>query len=142
MAFSYETDFYAWATEQAALLRQRAFAGIDVEEIAEEIEGMARHEKRRLDHRMIQLTMHLLKWRYQPERRGNSWLKSIAFQRRDIKHELAKMPCLRHEMNDDWLAHIWIQAANKAEAETHLTELPIDPLWRIEDILDDSYFPD
>ena len=36
----YEKDFYAWTVEQARLLRAGEFSGIDVENIAEEIESM------------------------------------------------------------------------------------------------------
>ena len=36
----YERDFYAWATEQAALLRARRLSEADIENIAEEIEDM------------------------------------------------------------------------------------------------------
>ena len=35
----YEQDFYAWANEQAALLRAGRLSEADIEHIAEEIEG-------------------------------------------------------------------------------------------------------
>jgi hypothetical protein len=38
----YERDFYSWALEQAALLRARQFAELDLENLAEEIDGLAR----------------------------------------------------------------------------------------------------
>ena len=44
----YETDFYAWANQQAALLREGKLSAADVENIAEEIESMGRGEKREL----------------------------------------------------------------------------------------------
>ena len=44
----YEQDFYAWAHEQAALLRAGALSAADIENIAEEIESMGRGEKREL----------------------------------------------------------------------------------------------
>jgi hypothetical protein len=36
----YEQDFYAWANEQAALLRNGRVSDADLEHIAEEIESM------------------------------------------------------------------------------------------------------
>jgi hypothetical protein len=39
---SYNRDFYAWANEQAALLRAGKFGEVDFEHVAEEIESMAR----------------------------------------------------------------------------------------------------
>jgi hypothetical protein len=38
----YDRDFYAWANEQAALLRAGKFAQADLEHIAEEIESMGK----------------------------------------------------------------------------------------------------
>jgi hypothetical protein len=62
----YERDFYAWANEQAALLRAGKIGEADIEHIAEEIESMGRTEKRKLISRFTVLMLHLIKWRYQP----------------------------------------------------------------------------
>ena len=42
----YEQDFYAWANQQASLLRAGRLTDADIANIAEEIESMARSEKR------------------------------------------------------------------------------------------------
>src|SRR5277367_4729636 len=76
----YERDFYAWAIEQAALLRAGKLSVADVEHIAEEIESMGRSEKRELVNRLAVLLTHLLKWQFQPGLRGNSWRLSIEEQ--------------------------------------------------------------
>ncbi|KJU85540.1 protein containing DUF29, partial [Candidatus Magnetobacterium bavaricum] len=39
----YEVDFYQWAFHNADLLRQGRFAEIDLENIVEELESMARN---------------------------------------------------------------------------------------------------
>ncbi len=44
----YDRDFFAWANEQAALLRAGRLAAADIDNIAEEIESMGRSEKREL----------------------------------------------------------------------------------------------
>jgi hypothetical protein len=41
-------DFYAWANEQARLLRADDLSAADIEHIVEEIESMGRSEKREL----------------------------------------------------------------------------------------------
>jgi hypothetical protein len=51
MSDFYEHDFYAWANEQAALLRSGNFSAADIANIAEEIESMGRSEKRELINR-------------------------------------------------------------------------------------------
>jgi hypothetical protein len=80
----YDTDFFAWANEQAALLRAGRLSEADVANIAEEIESMGRGEKRELESRLAVLSLHLLKWRYQPSFRGNSWRLTIEEQRYQV----------------------------------------------------------
>ncbi len=79
---NYDADFYAWANEQATLLRAGRLSEIDVEHIAEEIETLGRGEKRALVSCLSVLLLHLLKWSFQPERRGKSWELTIKEQRR------------------------------------------------------------
>ena len=62
----YDRDFYAWANEQAALLRAGKLMEADIQNIAEEIESMGRSEKRELVSRLTVLLLHLLKWQFQP----------------------------------------------------------------------------
>src|SRR5579864_8782072 len=73
----YNRDFYAWSRQQAELLRAGKLAQADIEHIAEEIDSMGRTEKRELISRLSVLLLHLLKWRYQPDKRGPSWEASI-----------------------------------------------------------------
>jgi hypothetical protein len=63
MQFSYETDFAAWAEQQAMLLRLGKWKALDQEHLAEELEGLSRSEQNELEHRLEVLTIHLLKWR-------------------------------------------------------------------------------
>ena len=60
----YDRDFYAWANEQAGLLRAGRIAEADIENIAEEIETMGRSERRELINRLTVLLLHLLKWQF------------------------------------------------------------------------------
>ncbi|MSW82828.1 MAG: DUF29 family protein, partial [Actinobacteria bacterium] len=73
MTSLYEADFYAWANQQAALLRRGKLSSADIAHIAEEIESMGKSEKRELINRLTVLLLQLLKWRFQPGLRGNSW---------------------------------------------------------------------
>ena len=55
---SYETDFHAWALEQAAFLRAEAERDRpDFERVAEEVEGLAIAERRVVDQN---LTAHII----------------------------------------------------------------------------------
>ena len=62
----YASDFFAWANEQASLLRAGKLAQADIEHIAEEIESMGKTEKRELVSRLTVLLLHLLKWQFKP----------------------------------------------------------------------------
>ncbi len=81
---SYERDVVAWANEQARRLRAGEFHRLDIEHIADEIEDVGRSEKRELASRISVLMAHLLKWQYQPGRRGASWTGTIRVQRRQM----------------------------------------------------------
>ena len=92
---NYDSDFYAWANEQAALLRAGRLGQADIEHIAQEIESMGRTEKRELVGRLRVLLLHLLKWRFQPTGRGSSWKASIRVQRLDLAEHLKDNPSLK-----------------------------------------------
>jgi len=77
MAVHYEHDAYAWALEQAGLLRAGKLEQLDLEHLAEEIESMGKSERRALVSQLARLLMHLLKWDHQPERRSRSWRLTI-----------------------------------------------------------------
>ena len=96
----YDTDFYAWTNEQAALLRAGRLSEADVENIAEEIESMGRSEKSQLVNRLTVLLVHLLKWRYQRDLRGRSWALTIEQQRLRLARHLANNPSLKSQLNE------------------------------------------
>src|ERR1700723_1229460 len=91
----YEQDFYAWANEQAALLRAGRVSDADLEHVADEIESMGRSEKRELVSRLKVLLTHLLKWQFQSTLRGTSWRLTIEEQRREVAEHLSDDPSLK-----------------------------------------------
>ena len=56
---------------------------------------MGRAEKRELVSRLSVLLLHLLKWRYQPEKRSPSWEASIRVQRNRLADDLDDNPSLK-----------------------------------------------
>lgn len=143
MGTSYDEDVIAWANEQAALLRAGKLSAIDIEHIAEEIEDVGKSEQRELANRMAVLLAHLLKWQYQPERRGSSWQATIREQRRAIGVVLRKTPSLRNSLTDpEWITGVWADAKSKAIEETGLDVFPEDYPWSMEQALDPTFFPD
>ena len=116
----YDRDFYAWSREQAELLRAGKLAEADIEHIAEEIDSMGRTEKRELISRLEVLLLHLLKWRYQPGKRGPSWEASIRVQRYGVEDHLDDNPSLK-PLLPQALASAYRKATLEAVAETGLS---------------------
>lgn len=138
----YDRDFYAWANEQAGLLRAGKLTQADIENIAEEIESMGKTEKRELTSRLTVLLLHLLKWQYQPARRGASWEVTIGTQRRAITRHLADNPSLKPKLPEA-IDDAYIDAHAQAYAETGLpkTTFPATCPWTFDQIMSEGFWP-
>ncbi len=139
----YETDFFAWSLEQADLLRSGKLSDADIENIAEEIASMGRTEKRELVSRLAVLLTHLLKWRFQPEKRGASWEASIRVQRNRLIDHLDDNPSLK-PLLPQALANAYRDARLEAAAETGLAivTFPGDCPWSGEQALNGEFWPE
>lgn len=145
MGISYEQDIIAWANEQARLIRAGRFDLLDLEHIAEEIEDVGKSEQRELESRMAVLLAHLLKWQFQPERRGSSWQITIRGQRNMVSKRIAKTPSLKYTLQDsDWWSDAWFDGVTQASKETGLEfdVFPEDCIWTPEQILDQAFLPE
>jgi hypothetical protein len=143
MGTPYEKDVVAWANEQAALLRAGKLSAIDIEHIAEEIEDVGRSEKRELASRMAVLLAHLLKWQFQPARRGSSWQRTIEAQREDITYALLDSPSLKPKLDElDFNRLVWKKAVAQAVTETGFDLFPDTCPWSIEQVLSQAFYPE
>lgn len=139
----YDRDIVIWAHQQAQALRAGRFDQLDLAHLAEEIEDVGKSEQRELIHRMALLIGHLLKWGYQPARRGASWESTIRTQREAIARRLKRTPSLKHTLEDpDWFADAWSDGRDLAVRETGLPHLPHHCPWRLEQILTSDWLPD
>jgi hypothetical protein len=93
-AAGYNRDFFAWTQEQAARLREMRPNSLDWENVAEEIESLGRSDKRAIASDLKVVLLHLIKWRYQAERRSESWRQSIDEHRDRLRDLLAESPSL------------------------------------------------
>ena len=140
---TYDLDFYAWANEQAALLRAGKLASADIDNIAEEIESMGRSEKRELISCLDILLLHLLKWQFQPDSRVKSWRFSIEEQRDKISDHLQDNPSLKYSLSDS-IATAYRDARRDAEKETGLERKTFPALcaFTFEQMMDADFWPD
>ena len=139
----YDRDFYAWANEQAALLREGKLAEADIPNIAEEIESMGRGEKRELVSRLTVLLVHLLKWGFQHEFRNRSWHLTIKEQRRKIIGHLGENPSLK-PLLAECIADAFESALVETGVQTGIGEkfLPKTCPWTTEQLLDSAWLPE
>jgi hypothetical protein len=94
----YERDFAAWAEAQAEALRAGRLDALDLANLAEEIGDLSKLEQDAIESHLETLVMHLLKWRYQPDRRRRSWEATIKVARRNIAKLLRRSPSLRRDL--------------------------------------------
>ena len=139
----YDRDFYAWANEQAALLRAGRLSEADIENIAEEIESMGRSEKRELVSRLTVVLLHLLKWQFQPSHRSNSWRLTIDEQRRRVDDHLADNPSLKAQLAEA-MRIAYRSAATEAAIETGLVRsaVPDECPYTFEQTVNVDFWPE
>jgi hypothetical protein len=118
-ATPYETDFYQWTQQQAALIRQGQFSELDTAHLIDEIEDMGASNRRALGSHVENILMHLLKWQYQPDRRSNSWKSSILKGRNAVDRLLEDSPSLAPQLPALVTAE-YRRARKEAESETGL----------------------
>jgi hypothetical protein len=138
----YETDFYAWAVAQGQALRDRAWDDLDVENLIEEIEALARQQRQELRNRLAVLLGHLLKWEFQVSRRSRSWRATVRIQRREIATLLLENPSLK-PYRDEALGLAYLNGRDLAISETDLPEVtfPIDCPYGWDAVLDADFWP-
>jgi hypothetical protein len=142
MSDLYDEDIVLWSERQGELLRRRAAgelvndAALDWPNIAEEIESIGRAEQDQLINRLAVLLAHLLKWRFQPDRRGNSWRLTILEQRRRARRIVSRSPSLRPRL-DEILNEAYGDAVLIAGRETNFPEEHFPPVcpWTLEEAM-------
>lgn len=139
----YDRDYYLWLETTAQLLRERQLSQIDYENLIEELEDMGKSQKQALKSNLRVLLMHLLKWKYQPSRRSNSWRSTIREHRTRLEDAFSDSPTLKHYF-DEVIGECYQKALDLAIDETGLprTTFPLDCPFTNTDILNPAYLPD
>jgi Domain of unknown function DUF29 len=139
----YDTDFYAWAAQQAAALRAKDWAALDLEHLAEEVEDLRKTERRAVRSQLRLILSHLLKWRYQPDKRTESWRSTIANGRVLVQEDLEDLPSLAGELPELY-SWAYPRARRDAAKETGLllATFPEACPWPIEQVLDEDFWPE
>ncbi len=138
----YDQDFYAWANEQAGLLRAGRLSEADIDHIAEEIESIGKHEKRELVSRLTILLLHLLKWQHQPVLRSTSWRLTVEEQRVRLENHIADNPSLKSSLEETVKAayHLAILGAARETGMDRSVFPSICP-WSYDQMIDLNFWP-
>jgi hypothetical protein len=139
----YDTDFDAWAQRQAEALRMKDWAALDIEHLAAEVEELRNSERKAVRSQLRRLMSHLLKWRYQSQRRSQSWQTTIVDARRLLADDLEDSPTMTQELSAlaDWA---YPRARREAAKDTGLplATFPEVCPWTSEQVLDEDFLPE
>ncbi|HEX5079605.1 MAG TPA: DUF29 domain-containing protein [Geminicoccaceae bacterium] len=139
----YERDLCLGLEQQAALLRERRFDELDLTNLIEEIEAMARKHKKAVKSNLVVLLAHLLKDQLQPEQRSSGWRGSIVERRRRLRYDFEESPSLRLHAAEVF-ARAYADAREQASAETALPlrAFPKSSPSTLEQALDPKFLSD
>ena len=114
----YERDFCLWVERALVLMREGNFKDLDLENLLEEIADMSNSQKQALESNLKIILMHLLKYKYQANKRTNSWRYTIVEHRQRIRRAFKNSP------SGLSIFYLWVKTL---ETDTCLSrcELPI-----------------
>ena len=138
----YDTDFNLWVEAQLAALQSRRLEEIDLPNLIEEIEDLAKRDKKALRSHLKVLLLHLLKWQFQPAKRSNSWRASIANARIEIEDILSDSPSLENYL-PTIVDKAYANARTLASTETgvELEVFPENLPYELSQVLDTDFLP-
>ena len=138
----YERDFCLWLEQQAALLRDGRFDELDLANLIEEIEAMARSDKKAVKSNLVILLTHFLKHQFQPEQRSSGWRGSVVEHRQRLRDDFEESPSLQSHAPQVF-ARAYADARERASAETGLPlrAFPKSSPYTLEQTLDPKFLP-
>lgn len=154
----YDRDYYLWLSHTAQLISEGKLAEVDTANLIEEIEDMGRSEKRAIESNLVVVLLHLLKYKYQPEKRTNRrtrlarlprqremsvWKSSIREHRRRLRKAFSASPSLKgycEEVFSECYQDGREQAAD--ETELPLNTFPPESPFTLDETLNPNYLPE
>jgi hypothetical protein len=144
----YETDFYRWAREQAEALRQldreRWNGPLDLKELAEEVDDLAKRDRNACRSQVRRIIVHLLKLDHSPAKDPRAgWMESIYEARDALRGDLT--PTIEHDLRDrfeaiyrDARGQVLIALAGHGEGNA--AEMPEQSAFTFDDVLRDGFY--
>ena len=137
----YESNYSQWLEETIKSLKSRQLRDIDYDNLIEELEELAKTEKRRVRSLLEQIIRHLLlyqNWHIEKPRNANHWAAEIISFRNQINEELTTN--LRNHLAEN-INLIYSIALDYVKTKTELTNLPEICPYTLDQILDKNWLP-
>jgi len=139
----YEQDFCLWIEQAVTLLSENRLSELDRENLIEEISDMGTSQKHGLESNLEVVLMHLLKYKYQPEKRSNSWRSTLFEHRRRLQKAFKTSPSLKRHFAEEF-SDCYKAARKLASLETNISidTFPITSPFTADQVLDEDYLPE
>ncbi len=137
----YEIDDSLWLEETIKLLKEKKFNELDLDNLIEELESLARRDKFAMSSLLEQIIRHLLLleyWDSEYERNSNHWEAEIVAFRNQISDRMTTNFYNHLAQN---LTSIYKKALKYVQKKSRLTNLPLECPYTLEQLLDEDWFP-
>ncbi|MDJ0580162.1 DUF29 domain-containing protein [Crocosphaera sp.] len=139
----YDTDYHLWLEKTVQILQERKLKDLDIPNLIEEISDMGISQKKAVKSNLKILLCHLLKYKYQPEKRSKSWLSTIFEHRDRLEDDFSDSPSLKRYFGEVF-EPCYQKARKQASIETGLPLeiFPINCPFTHEKVLNMDYLPE
>ncbi|MCC5609054.1 DUF29 domain-containing protein [Nostoc sp. CHAB 5834] len=137
----YESNYLQWLEETIKCLRARQLEEVDYENLIEELENLAKNEKRRVRSLLEQIIRHLLLYKYldlEKSINANHWEAEIISFRNQLNEDLSAN--LRQHLEENF-SITYSNALDYVKTKTKLSNLPELCPYTLEQILDKNWLP-
>lgn len=143
----YETDFVKWAEEQAALLTERRFDLLDLDNLIEEVDDLAGRHRDALQSHLRVIMIHMLKLVYTTGSRDpeQAWRRSIRNARKASHRLIDNYPSLRTHFGP-LSERAYVYATEDAHDELSdygddHEAFPTSCPWTLDELLNHEFWP-
>lgn len=138
----YKNDDHLWLLQTIELLKQGRFDELDLENLIEELESLAKRDKRQVKSLLEQVIRHLLLlqfWNQEYDRNKNHWRSEIRSFRVELKDRLTSN---LYSYLSSIFTTIYEDALGYVQEKTGFTvNFPAECPYSFEEVLDINYLP-
>lgn len=144
---AYDTDFFEWSQDQAQLLKSLRLAGtelpagLDIDQIAEEIEDLGKAELHAVEGHIRNILVHLLKAVSKPESSSvGHWRAESANFYAELSQKYSRSMRQRIDINKLWRLSVRVARDALKEYDDELASgLPVLCPFTIDDLVSDDF---